>query len=48
MKQVKLHPKVDEMLTKLSETRKESGNAASSKQSIVAELITSAHKREVK
>jgi hypothetical protein len=48
MKQVKLHPNVDRMLSEISKQRKEAGRTACSKQAVVAQLIIDQHKREVK
>ncbi len=48
MKQVKLNPNIDELLTKVSAIRKEKGQLNSTKQAIVAELILSLHKKECK
>ncbi|AUR93124.1 hypothetical protein NVP1211B_25 [Vibrio phage 1.211.B._10N.222.52.F11] len=47
MKQVKLNPSIDELLTELSKSRKNIGHVNSTKQGIVAELIISLHKKEV-
>ena len=47
MKQVKLNPPVDNLLTELSKTRKNISHINSTKQGIVAELIIALHKREV-
>jgi hypothetical protein len=48
MKQVKLEPTIDTMLTELSKNRKKNGHLNKSKQGIVAELIMGLHKREIK
>lgn len=48
MKQVKLNPHVDELLTELSEKRKKEGKLNATKQAIVHELIMALHKKEVK
>jgi len=47
MKQVKLKPNIDQLLTALSESRKSTGHLNSSKQGIVAELIIALHKKEI-
>ncbi len=46
MKQVKLNPNVDKLLTEVSEKRKKQGELNSTKQAIVAELVMSQHKKE--
>ena len=46
MKQVKLNPNVDKLLTEIANKRKEEGKLNSTKQSVVAELIMSLHKKE--
>ena len=48
MKQVKLNPNVDRLLSELSAKRKEAGELNSTKQSVVAELVMSQHKKECK
>jgi len=48
MKQVKLNPNVDELLTELSKKRKSAGSLVSTKQAIVHELIMALHKKECK
>ena len=47
MKQVRLSAQVDELLTKLSEARKNDGALVRTKQDIVAELIIAQHKKEI-
>jgi hypothetical protein len=47
MKQVKLNPSIDELLTEISRSRKNSGHINSTKQGVVAELIMSLHKKEI-
>ena len=48
MKQVKLNPNVDRLLTEIAAKRKEEGKLNSTKQAVVAELIISLHKKECK
>lgn len=47
MKQVKLNPNVDKLLTAIAKNRKECGKLNSTKQAVVAELIMSLHKKEI-
>jgi len=47
MKQVKLKPSIDELLTEISKSRKEIDHINSTKQGVVAELIIALHKKEV-
>lgn len=48
MKQIKLRPNIDEMLTALSKKRKEDGALVFTKQQIVAELVMKQHDHEIK
>jgi len=46
--QVKVTSKTDSMLSELSKVRKESGELIRTKQDIVAELVLSLYKKELK
>ena len=48
MKQVKLNPNVDKLLSAIAFKRKEAGELNSTKQSLVAELVMNQHKKECK
>ena len=48
MKQVKVNPNIDILLTEMSTKRKDEGHLNSTKQGIVAELIIEQHKKEMK
>ena len=48
MKQVKLNPNVDRLLSELSAKRKVEYKPNSTKQSIIAELVMNQHKKECK
>lgn len=48
MKQVKLNPNVDRLLTEVASKRKEEGKLNSTKQAVVAEMIMAVHKKECK
>tara|TARA_R110002126_G_scaffold101189_1_gene233171 strand:- start:581 stop:751 length:171 start_codon:yes stop_codon:yes gene_type:complete len=45
---VAVNHKTDKLLKELSEQRKNNGEAINSKVSIIADLVSKAHKREVK
>ena len=47
MKQVKLNPNVDKLLSEIASKRKKEGKLNSTKQAVVAELIMISHKKEV-
>ena len=48
MKQVRLNPNTDRLLTEMSDKRKADKKLVISKQSIIAELVMNQHKKECK
>ena len=48
MKQVKLNDNVNELLTEISDKRKDNGELNSTKQAIIHELVFNQHKKEIK